>query len=461
MKFGIKLFFKKIKESVMGFPKASAAYQIEGAWNEDGKGLSTWDLFCRQPGAVWNQQTGEVACDHYHRYAEDVELMKQIGLQGYRMSLSWPRLLPQGRGAVNQKGVDFYNRLLDELLKANITPYVTLFHWDYPYELYCRGGWLNPESSDWFAEYAYLCGKLFSDKVKHWIPLNEPQCTIQLGHVDGSHAPGLKLDWKQALRGWHNLLLSHGKAVQALRAASSQTCQVGTAPVPTLYAPFTETPADIGAARQQSFAITSRTMWTTTMFFDPVFFKRYPEDALRVFGEDMPEIGTNDMEIISQPLDFLGFNHYASKFVRAGQDGQPEVVEFPQGAALTFYHWNMTPETFYWSARFLYERYQKPLYITENGMANVDWLALDGKVHDPQRIDYTTRYLLALRRANDEGIDVRGYFHWSLMDNFEWAEGYRQRFGLIYMDYPTQKRILKDSAHWYREVIRTNGDSLG
>lgn len=451
----------------MGFPKdfvwgaATAAYQVEGAWNEDGKGLSVWDVFSATPGAIFDDQTGKTACDHYHRYAGDVALMKQIGLRGYRMSLSWPRILPDGRGAVNQKGVDFYQRLLDELLAVGITPYVTLFHWDYPYELYRRGGWLSPESPDWFAEYAYLCAKLFSDKVKHWIPLNEPQCTVQLGHVDGRHAPGLKLNWKQALQAWHNILLSHGKAVQALRSASRQPCQIGTAPIPTLHAPASEAPQDIAAARQASFAITGRTLWTTTMFFDPVFFKRYPEDGLRVFGEDMPQIGSNDMEIIAQPLDFLGFNHYASQFVRAGQEGQPEFVQFPPGHPMTMYYWNVTPESMYWWTRFLYERYQKPIYITENGMGNTDWVALDGKVHDPQRIDLTTRYLLNLRRAIDEGIDVRGYFHWTLMDNFEWAEGFRQRFGLIHVDYTTQKRTLKDSAYWYGEVIRTNGGSLG
>ncbi len=451
----------------MEFPKdfvwgaATAAYQVEGAWNEDGKGLSIWDVYSATPGAIFNDQTGRVACDHYHRYKEDVALMKEIGLRGYRFSLAWSRLLPNGRGAVNQKGVDFYNRLLDELLAAGITPYVTLYHWDLPYELYCRGGWLNPESPDWFSEYAYLCAKYFSDRIQYWVPLNEPQCTIQLGYVDGQHAPGLKVDWKQALRGWHHLLLAQGKAIQALRAAGGADCQVGTAPVPTLYAPATETPQDIAAARQASFAVTQRTLWNTSMFFEPLFQKRYPEEAFGVFGADMPEIGPGDMETIAQPVDFLGFNHYWGRFIRAGENGQPEEVPFPDGAPLTYYYWNVTPETFYWSMRFLFERYQKPIYITENGMANTDWVALDGRVHDPQRIDYTTRYLLAARRALADGVDLRGYFYWTLIDNFEWAEGFRQRFGLIYVDFASQKRTLKDSAYWYSDVIHTNGESLG
>lgn len=450
----------------MSFPQgflwgaAAASYQIEGAAFEDGKGLSVWDMLCRRPGAVWNGHTGEVAADHYHRYREDVALMKEVGLQAYRFSISWPRVIPAGTGAVNPAGLDFYDRLVDELLAVGIEPWVTLFHWDYPYELFCRGGWLNPYSADWFADYtAVVVGRL-SDRVRHWMTLNEPQCFIGLGHRDGVHAPGLKLDWAEVLRGWHNSLLAHGKAVAAIRAHSKTAAVIGAAPTGFIAHPASDSPADIAAARQATFTVHERTLWNHHMFYDPIYKKEYPPEAATVFGKALPQIGPRDMDIIGQPIDFTAFNYYQGMTIRAGEDGRPEVVPHPVGAALTLYHWHVTPQGLYWGSKFLYERYGKPIYITENGCSGMDWVALDGQVHDPARIDFTHRYLRELGRAIADGVDVRGYFHWSIMDNFEWAEGYKHRFGLIYVDYETQKRTLKDSAYWYREVIAGNGANL-
>jgi len=439
---------------------AAASYQIEGAAFEDGKGLSVWDMYCRQEGRIFEGHTGEVACDHYHRYAEDVALMKQMGLAAYRLSICWPRVLPAGVGAVNAKGLEFYDRLVDELLAAGIEPWVTLFHWDYPYELYCRGGWLSPESSDWFAEYTRVVVDALSDRVSHWMTLNEPQCFIGLGHDDDMHAPGVKLGFAEVLRACHNVLLSHGKAVQVIRAHGKKPSIVGYAPVAGVVAPATNDPADVEAARRATFAVDEKNIIKNAWWSDPVMLGHYPQDGLELFAAEMPPIADGDMETIAQPLDFYGGNHYRGLTAHAGPDGQAVIHKDAPGCPATAFKWPVTPECFYWLAKFLYERYEKPIVITENGMANVDWVSLDGKVHDPQRIDYTARYLKQLKRAVADGVDVAGYFHWSLMDNFEWAEGYSQRFGLVHVDYATQKRTLKDSALWYRDVIASNGEDI-
>jgi beta-glucosidase len=439
---------------------ATAAYQIEGAILEDGKGWSVWDMMCRKENAIWRGQTGDVACDHYHRWEEDITLMQQIGLKAYRLSVAWTRVLPNGIGEVNDKGLAFYDRLVDKLLEVGITPYVTLFHWDYPYELYRKGGWLNADSPNWFAEYTEYVVARLSDRVRHWMTLNEPQCFIGLGHRDGIHAPGDKLGWREVLQAAHHALLAHGKSVQAIRAGARTPSLIGFAPVGAPAIPASEAPADIDAARTQMFSMTSKSLWSNTWFSDPVFFKEYPADGLEEFRDYLPTIGANDMEIIGQPLDFYGCNIYQASTFRAGNSGAPEQIQQRIGEPLTMYEWPITPDALYWGAKFFYERYQKPIIITENGMANLDLISLDGQVHDPQRIDYVARHLLALRKAIDNGVDVQGYFHWSLMDNFEWNQGYKMRFGLVYVDYPTQQRILKDSAHWFAEVIRTNGDCL-
>jgi beta-glucosidase len=448
------------------FPKnfiwgaASAAYQVEGAAYEDGKGLSVWDTYCHRPGAIRNNQTGDLACDHYHRFREDIALMRAIGLQAYRFSICWSRVLPEGIGKTNEKGLDFYDQLVDELLGAGIQPFVTLFHWDYPQALFNRGGWLNPASPDWFAEYASLVAQTLGDRVKFWVTHNEPQVFIGMGYADGSEAPGLKLSWREVLLAGHNALLGHGKAVQALRADCEGSVQIGMAPVGNVKYPASNDPTDIDAARRATFEVNRHDFWNNSWFSDPVFLKQYPEDGVKLYHQEMPTIGSGDFEIIGQPLDFYGVNIYLGDEVRSGVDGNPQSVALPTGHAVTTNQWFIAPEALYWGPRFLYERYGKPIFITENGIASMDWVHRDGKVHDPQRIDFMGRYLSALRRAADGGVDVRGYFYWSIMDNFEWAEGYRQRFGLIFVDYETQERTLKDSAFWYREVIATNGDVL-
>jgi len=436
---------------------ASASYQIEGAASFAGKGRSVWDSFCEQEGRIAGGNTGETACDHYHRYTEDVLLMKDIGLQAYRMSISWPRIIPSGTGAINQAGIDFYDRLIDTLLDKNITPWITLFHWDYPLDLFQKGGWLNPESSDWFAEYTAVVVNAFSDRVVNWFTQNEPQCYIGLGHQSGIHAPGLTLDFKDVLTANHNSLLAHGKSVQTIRALSKLPSQVGAAPVGITKYPATLLPADIDAARDEMFSIKSCGCWNNTWFSDPMIFGKYPDDGLELFKDSLPDIKPNDMKTICQPLDFYGANIYHGVPISASNESQDRST---YTEPLTAMDWTVSPEALYWGPKFLYERYNLPIVVTENGMANLDWIHSDGKVHDPQRIDFLNRYLYKMRQAAEDGVDIQGYFHWSIMDNFEWAEGYKKRFGLIFTDYATQRRILKDSAYWYKNVIETNGESL-
>jgi beta-glucosidase len=440
---------------------AAASYQVEGAAYEDGKGPSVWDMLCRKEGAIWSGQSGDVACDHYHRFKEDVALMASFGIQAYRLSISWPRVLPAGVGQPNPVGLGFYDRLIDELLAAHITPYVTLFHWDYPYELYTRGGWLSADSPDWFAEYAGLVARHLGDRVTHWMTHNEPQCFIGIGHQEGRHAPGDKLGLAQVLLGAHHALLAHGKGVQAIRAASKAPSQVGIAMVGVNAYPASETPQDIEAAYEVMGSVTSnRNMFSNTWWMDPMFFGHYPEDGLRVYGDAVPVVKPGEMETIHQPLDFLGINMYTGSQVRRGEDGKIEYVPLETGHPLNALKWPLTPEVLNWGPRFFFNRYHVPIMITENGSSEADWVSLDGKVHDPGRIDYTRRYLIELRKSIQAGVPVRGYFHWSIMDNFEWADGFKERLGLIFIDYPTQKRIPKDSAHWYQKVIGSNGDYL-
>jgi beta-glucosidase len=450
----------------MVFPKdfvwgtAAASYQIEGAAREDGKGLSVWDMFSKKPGAVWNGHTGDVACDHYHRYAEDVSLMKAMGIQAYRLSVSWPRVLPEGTGAPNAAGLAFYDRLVDALLAAGIEPWVTLFHWDYPLALYYRGGWLNRDSVDWFADYATLVTEKLSDRVTNFMTLNEPQVFIGAGHYEGRHAPGDQLHFHEVLRAGHHALLAHGKGVQAIRAAAKKKPRVGIAPVGQPRLPATDSRADIEAARKATLAANQRSTWINTWWMDPVYLGEYPADGWRFFGSDVPTLRQGDMELISQDLDFFGINFYEAQTVRASADGSPEPLPYPVGHPITGFDWNVTPGIMYWGSRFFYDRYKKPIVVTENGVSCRDWVSLDGKVHDPGRIDFIRRHLIEFERAHADGVPIEAYFHWSFIDNFEWAQGYKQRFGLIFCDYPTGTRTPKDSAHWYADVIRTNGAAL-
>ena len=435
---------------------ATAAYQIEGAWNEDGRGESVWDVFTHQQGKIMNNDTGDVACDHYHKFKDDVALMKEFGIKAYRFSISWSRIFPKGTGEINEKGVKFYSDLIDELLKNGIEPYVTLFHWDYPYELYKKGGWLNDDSVKWFAEYAAKISELYSDRVKHFFTINEPQCFIGIGYLEGVHAPGLKVTYRDIFQMSHNVLKAHGAAVIALRENAKHPIKVGFAPTSSVKYPSTENKEDIDAARQEMFAcypLSPSVMWSTAWWSDPVMLGKYPEDGLEMYKDYLPEITEEDMKLINQPLDFYGQNIYNGKEVRMGTDGKPENVQRHAGFPKAVNQWPITPEALRWGPRFFYERYKKPIYITENGTAGFDMMSKDGKIYDYDRIEYLSRYIGELEKATDDGVEIDGYFLWSFMDNFEWAKGYSDRFGIVHLDYKTQKRTPKESAYWYKKLI--------
>ena len=442
---------------------ATASYQIEGAAYEDGKGLSIWDEFCKVPGKVRDFHSGDIACDHYHRYKEDVALMKEMGVKNYRLSISWPRLLPEGIGKVNEKGVQFYHNLFDELIKNGITPYVTLFHWDYPKALFDKGGWLNPESSKWFEEYALLIAKEYGSKIKYFMTFNEPQCFIGKSYIgDCKHAPGLRMPISDVIKMIHNMLKGHGLAVKALRENCNSDVKIGYAPTGSLYYPFNEeNSADVNAAYEMTFKTSESEKFgfDLSWYVDPVVFGTYPEDGLKMYEKYLPSNWKEDMGIICQPLDFMGQNNYNGQSVRVnGSD--VEFLKRKVGHPRTAINWPVTPESIKWVVKFLHQRYKLPVLITENGLSCTDVVSLDGKVHDPNRIDFYHRYLLKLQEAIDEGADVMGYFAWSFMDNFEWSEGYNERFGLVYVDFETQERTVKDSGYWYKKVIETNGECL-
>lgn len=439
---------------------ATSAYQVEGAWDADGKGLSVWDMFCRHKGKVWNGHDGRVASDHYNRMAEDVGLMKQIGLGAYRFSVSWPRVIPEGTGKVNAKGLGHYDRLVDLLLEAGVEPWVTLHHWDLPHALFLRGGWLNPDSAKWFSEYTRVVVDRLSDRVAHWVTLNEPQCFIGLGYLSGEHAPGFKLDLPEVLLAGHHALLAHGRSVQVIRERAKKKPTVGWTPAGSVYPPASDGIEDIKAARRATHAVYPDGVWNNRWWGDPVVFGHYPEEGLRVHGAAAPRVPESDFAIIRQPLDFYGCNIFHGVAVQAGPDGEPVKAPVKPGHPESLYHWNYTPEALYWGPKFLHELYGLPIVISENGVSCSDMVAHDGRVHDMNRIDFMIGYLLQLRRAIQEGVDVRGYFAWSLLDNFEWQEGFKHRYGLVHVDFATLKRTPKESAHWYREVIVSNGESL-
>ena len=456
-----------------GFPKgfkwgaATASYQIEGAWNEDGRGPSVWDEFCHRGGKVWRDHTGDVACDHYHRWKDDIKIMKVIGLQAYRLSTSWSRVIPMGYGKVNPKGIAFYDKLIDGLLAAGIEPWVTLFHWDMPLGLSDKGAWTNPDMPDYFAEYATLMASKLGDRVKNWMTFNEPQCFIGIGYGrggTGAHAPGEKRSMRDILQMYFQFHLAHGKGVQAIRQASKLKARVGMAPCTGVAVPHTESKKDIDAARKAMFTTSSKeeAMVNIAWIMDPVILGKFPKDALELYDGLLPDIKAADLKLISQKVDFIGCNCYTGERFKAGKDGKPEHVEEPIGRPRGHLDWlSVEGDSLYWLVKFFNERYgDLPLVITENGFCSLDWVALDGKVHDPSRIDQMHRYLKGLKRAVSEGVPVETYFHWSLMDNFEWAEGYRARFGMVHVDYNTQVRTLKDSAYFYKDVIATNGKNI-
>ena len=443
--------------------EATSSYQIEGGAFIDGKGWDIWDVYCKEEGKVFEGHTGDVACDHYHRFKEDVALMKELGINAYRFSINWSRIFPNGYGKINELGVKFYHSLIDELINAGIEPFITLYHWELPYELHKKGGWMNDEIVNWFADYAAFIVKEFSDKVTKYFTFNEPQCFIGLGYVSGIHAPGLKAPIRDTFIMSHNVLKAHGLAVKKMRDAAKQDIQIGIAPTGSMSYPDSNKPEDIEAARMHLMNINTPLdswTWNVTWWSDPIFFGEYPEDGLKRFKDYLPEITKEDLKLINQPTDFYGQNIYNGNRVKMGQDGKPEVVKRYDGFPKTALGWPVTPESLYWGPYFLYERYKKPIYITENGLSCHDVISSDGKVHDPNRIAFVESYLKQLKKASADGVDIRGYFHWSLMDNFEWHSGYADRFGMIYVDYPTQKRIIKDSGYWYKNIIAQNGENL-
>ncbi len=442
---------------------ATSAYQIEGSSRADGKGRSIWDSFSHQPDRIFENQNGDIACDHYRRWREDVDLLGQLGVKAYRFSIAWSRLLPTGTGRINAKGLAFYERLVDALLKAGITPWITLYHWDLPLALQRRGGFLNRDSVEWFGDYASLVAKHLGDRVSHWITINEPQVVTGLGLQDGIHAPGLKLPYAECLLAAHHILMAHGRAVQALRSACHGKIKVSLANCGPVSLPHTTARRDIEAARTLYFSSTSTTMWNLSWWADPIIFGHYPKDGVQAHATSMPQVKAGDMALISQPIDFLAYNCYNGYPVRAGLGEIPE--RLPQGWGPgnprgTLSWLEVADDALYWAARFQTERYHLPLVFTENGFCNPDFVHLDGSVHDPQRIDYLRRYIQGMNRGLAEGLPIHGYFYWSLLDNLEWAEGYKDRFGLVHVNFQTQERTLKDSYEWYRKLIVSRGASL-
>ena len=438
---------------------ASAAPQIEGAWNEDGRGESIWDTLVHEGGHVAHGETCDVACDHYHRWREDVAIMKELGLKSYRFSVSWSRVLPEGTGRVNEAGLHFYVQLCDALLEAGIKPLVTLYHWDLPTALYRKGGWKNPESPAWFEEYTERLAKALGDRAYAWMTFNEPQMFVGLGMLVGAHAPFEHNDDKTLAEVSKNVLLAHGRAVSVLRRLCPKAL-IGMAPTGDCYLPKDETPESIEEARRKSTRLGRDFVISNTWWADPIFLGKAPEDAEALLGENMYRLTAEEWASVSQKLDFYGFNCYqGTQDYPPPEDGYNNYAW--QGSPKTGFGWNFTPQALYYSSKFWYERYCLPVLITENGYAGLDHVMLDGKVHDPQRQDFLHRYLLQVKRAVDEGIPVLGYQYWSIMDNFEWAAGYDPRFGLVYVDYHNNcERTIKDSALWYRDVIASNGEIL-
>jgi len=429
---------------------ATAAYQIEGAWNEDGRGPSIWDTFSHTPGKVKNGDNGDVACDSYHRIEEDVRLLKELGVTCYRFSISWPRVIPAGVGDVNPKGLDYYRRLVDRLLENGIEPFCTLYHWDLPQALQDRGGWANRDTIRAFADYAELMFKTFAGKIRFWLTINEPWCVSFLSNFLGVHAPGNR-DLQLATDISHHLLVAHAEAVRRFRQLGIEG-QIGIVPNVTWVEPYSNRPEDVEACRRA-------TGWFVEWFLDPVFRGEYPDFLLQWFRAKgvAPRVADGDLEVIRGSVDFLGVNYYTGNVGRYKEnEGLFDCEEIDEGYERTDIGWPIYPEGLYRVLTYMTQRYGRvPIYITENG-ACYNHEPEDGRVRDGKRIDYLRKHLIQLHRCLSSGVDVRGYMLWSLLDNFEWAEGYSKRFGIVFVDFDTLERIPKDSYYWYRKVIRNN-----
>lgn len=433
---------------------ATAAYQIEGAWNEDGRGLSIWDTFSQTPGNVFQNENGNVAADHYHRWQSDLELMRDLGLQAYRFSISWPRILPEGKGKLNQPGIDFYDRLVDGLLNIGIVPYVTLYHWDLPQSLQDNGGWKNRDTANLFADYARIVAQKLGDRVHHWITHNEPFVVALAGHFTGEHAPGIQ-DISAALLVSHNVLVSHGLAVQALRSSLNNEPQIGITLNLTPVYPFSDSAEDRLAATRLD-GVHNR------LFLDPILKGSYPEDLRELFGPVIPSFNSEDLKIIATPIDFLGINYYTRAVIQfdpgypfvQGREIKPIGNEYSQ-------MWEVYPPGLFDLLTRVHKEYAPSrILITENGIPVPDGVDADGQIRDYRRIKYLNDHLYQIHKAISRGVPVEGYFVWSLLDNFEWAYGYKMRFGIVYVDFNTQERLIKQSGYWYSKAIRENGFEL-
>lgn len=432
---------------------ATAAYQVEGAAREDGKGESIWDRFCSVPGNVRNGDTGDVACDHYHRHREDVALMKKMGLKAYRFSVSWPRVLPEGRGPVNEKGLAFYSDLVDELLAAGIEPFVTLYHWDLPQALQDIGGWANPDMPQYFLEYSRVVFKRLGDRVHRWITFNEPYCAAFLGNWEGRQAPGLR-DFSTAVLASYHMYVAHGLAVKDFRE-SGLAGEIGITLNLMGRLPFSGSEADRAAARRADG-------YLNRWFAEPIVMGRYPEDMVALYREKgvvLPEFRPEHLALMSQKLDFIGLNYYNDFYVKADERAWPLGfrIQNPPGIPLTDRGWPITEDGFTKMLLRLKNEYGvENIYVTENGASYHDVVSLDGTVDDGPRRDFLRRHIIAMHKAIEAGAPVRGYFVWSLYDNFEWGFGYSSRFGVVHVDFSTQERRIKESGRWYSGVIAEN-----
>lgn len=431
---------------------ATAAYQIEGAAYEDGHGESIWDRFSHTPGNTVNGDTGDIACDHYHRWPEDIGIMKEIGLQAYRFSTAWPRILPQGKGEVNSAGLDFYDRLVDGLLDADIEPWITLFHWDLPQVLDDAGGWVNRDTIDAFAEYTDVLTRRVGDRVKHWITINEPWVISHLGYNWGIMAPGRK-DLSEALQVAHSLNVAHGRAVDVIRANVADSNVGITLNLSHTYPASNSSEDEAAASKIDGFS----NRW----FLDPVIRGEYPDDMLALFGDAAPDVEPGDFDLITRTTDFLGINSYNPQYAQADADAPFGAKVIRREGEHTATDWIVEPKGFEDLLVRVQTDYDPPaIYVTENGAAYNDPAPEDGAVHDPQRTSYIRRHLLAAHEAIGRGARLRGYFVWSLLDNFEWAEGYAKRFGITHVDFESQERTIKDSGRFYASVIAANAVSI-
>jgi len=436
---------------------ATAAYQIEGSPLADGAGPSIWHRFSHTPGNTANGDTGDVACDHYYRYASDVALMKELGLKGYRMSIGWGRVFPDGKGRVNQPGLDFYSRLIDKLLENGIAPNVTLYHWDLPAALHDLGGWLNPDIAGWFGDYASAMFGALGDRVPMWSTLNEPFIVMDGGYVSGTLAPGHH-DLYEGARVTHNLLRSHARAVQAFRARNAANSRIGL--VVSL-----EPRYEASDSVEDKAATARMHAYSNRQYLDPVLLGKYPSELKEIFGEAWTVPDDADMQLIRQPVDFIGVNYYSRSVIRHDATQLPfRAARVAQAASPhTDMGWEIYPKGFTDTLTWIKSRYGDiPLYVTENGSAWPDApAASDGRVEDPLRVEYLENHLKAIHDAIEQGVNLRGYYAWSLLDNYEWSHGYSKRFGIVHVNYETQERTIKDSGRFYSRVIETNGASLG